>query len=1152
MSVLRAFVLGCALLAGALQGAEEKHRPAELFDVDIPAMNAADALNSLARQTGAITLFPYDVVKSRQAHPVSGRYSLMEAMAKLLEGSGLEGRLTGLEVIQISVKSTPESMARDEAASLTDKPIEGNDTMRDNNQKKSRSLLATAIAAVFSGMAGNAVLAQAPATGNAVEEVMVTGTRIRQTDGMVSPVPVTVMTKTELANYEPGGTIAEQLDGLPQFFNTATAQRGTGGSIVAGTSGGSYLDMRGLGAQRTLVLFDGQRLMPADKRGSPNVDMLPTALIRSVDVVTGGASAAYGADALGGVTNFVLDREFQGFKFEAGTGVTEFGDGGRWNLSAAGGTQLGERLHVIGSLEARHINQIWRDPSDLDEDWFQRWGHVTNPDWYPGAPAGIPQRLTLPWVASTDSSPTGVIWARSKSSPQPTPLIPFAFNGMTFLEDGSAARPFIKGDVYAAPERSGSTMTMSGGPEAKVHNAAFDGGPLGNEVVGRSAFGGLQYRFTDAITGFAQVLAGRSESNFTRQRGSLYLGDGKHATVFRNNAFLPEEIGLAMDEAGIDHFQLSKLGSILGTTDVGSGADNRAVFSTYSWTLGMDVMLANGWDLRASWQSGESDKRTGIYDEVRIDRVFLAMDAVRDPASGAIVCNVQLYNPTEAQLAESIAHLGLESTHGGPLMSPIGLDNSIRDCIPFNVMGAGNMSQAAADYMSTPIIGDSKVKQDFAELVVTGDAYEGWGYGAVSMAAGLTYREQSFNDHALPDDIDALGPPQNAPAIGIRGLPIRYYAGLNTLHQFSSVATASGSYDVWEWFGELNVPFWQSEGGSQRVDGSVAYRSSDYSSVGRIESWKLGVDFQLFDGLRLRMTKSRDVREASFSERFDSQNGGASITDPRKDNGVFTTVVIAGGNPNLRPEIADTVVAGMVFEPDWVPGLRVATDWYEVKIKDAVGTLGEQRIIDECELNGVQSLCQQIVRSPIDGSIATIYNVFLNVAQAKVEGVDFEAVYRMEPDFFANQRETLSLRALAGYLIERSDTPLGGQPFDIAGQLNTPDLTANLTLGYELGPYGIQLQQRYIADTIRNVRWVEGVDVDDNTVASGNTTNLRLSYDGELESGATWRLELFVTNLFDRAPPIIASSSPYAGSQTINYNYDVFGRRYQLGFNLNF
>ena len=232
-----------------------------------------------------------------------------------------------------------------------------------------------------------------------LEEITVTGTRIRRTDGMAEPVPVTTLTPEELQLFEPGSTVAEQLDALPQFFATSTAQRG--GPALFGNGGGSYLNMRGLGPERTLVLFDGYRMPPADKRGSVNVDALPTALVRSVDVVTGGATAAYGADALGGVTNFILDREFQGLKLNAGTGMNEFDNEGKnWNMSVAGGTRIGERLHIIGSLEARHVDQIERNPADLDPSWFQRWGHVTNPAWRSTDPPGTnPQRLTVPWVA---------------------------------------------------------------------------------------------------------------------------------------------------------------------------------------------------------------------------------------------------------------------------------------------------------------------------------------------------------------------------------------------------------------------------------------------------------------------------------------------------------------------------------------------------------------------------------------------------------------------------------------------------------------------------------------------------------------------------------------------------------------------------------
>ncbi|HWK54561.1 MAG TPA: TonB-dependent receptor, partial [Hyphomicrobiales bacterium] len=727
-------------------------------------------------------------------------------------------------------------------------------------------------------------------------------------------------------------------------------------------------------------------------------------------------------------------------------------------------------------------------------------------------------------------------------------------------------RNFVHGDVYAAPNRSGSTKSMAGGPEASVGDRAFGSGVGGNEVVSRSAFTAIKFDVSDSLSLFAQGLVGRSESNFISYRGGVSLQDGWYATVFRDNAFLPANVAQAMDAAGIDSFQLHKLGSWRDSMEPGMGSDNKGVFGTYSWSVGFDAVLPNDWDLHGSWQSGESHKRTGIYDEIRVDRVFLAMDAVRDPNTGAIVCNVTLHNPTPEQLKESVAGR-LESPGGSPggtrnppstnpLLSPIGLDNSVRDCVPWNVMGQGTASQQALDYMMTPKMGDSYVNQDFAELLLTGDLLEGWA-GTINFAAGLNYREQSFNDIALPRDIDVLGPPLNAPNLGIRGIPAGYTGGSANLHQFSTVPDVDGEYDVWEWFGEVNVPLWVADNGPQRVDSSIAYRSSDYSSVGRVESWKIGLEFQVMEDLRLRATKSRDVREATFSERFDFQGGGGSVNDPRFNGTNFQITTVSGGNPNLKPEEADTVVAGLVYEPSWFEGLRLSTDWYNVEIRDAVGTLGVQRIVDECEINGVAALCAQFERDPATGFIGRVFNTYLNVAQAKVEGVDFEVAYAMEPNFFDSELETLNFRMLGGYIKERSDTPLGGTPLDQAGWLATPDLTAIATLTYGLGNYSIQLQQRYIAPTEnRNTgassSWVIGKDVDTLDISSGNYTNLQLAYNGDLQSGATWRLSFNVTNLFDRPPPIVPNYGTRAGAQSIPSSYDEFGRRYQINLNMAF
>ncbi|MGP1666702.1 MAG: TonB-dependent receptor, partial [Rhodanobacter sp.] len=215
-----------------------------------------------------------------------------------------------------------------------------------------------------------------------------------------------------------------------------------------------------------------------------------------------------------------------------------------------------------------------------------------------------------------------------------------------------------------------------------------------------------------------------------------------------------------------------------------------------------------------------------------------------------------------------------------------------------------------------------------------------------------------------------------------------YSGGSETLHRFTSARNSEGDMDVWEWFAELQAPIWESASGNQSLGGSASFRQSDYSRSGKIDTWKIGLEFEVFEDLRLRSTKSRDIREPTFRELFDAQGGGGSVNDPTRGNAVSQITTVAGGNPNLRPEIADTVVAGLVYQPSWLDGFQLSTDWYQIEIKDAIAQLNNQRIVDECYINNQTALCANIERDPVTGLIGRVYNYFLNVAQARVEGVD--------------------------------------------------------------------------------------------------------------------------------------------------------------------
>lgn len=459
------------------------------------------------------------------------------------------------------------------------------------------------------------------------------------------------------------------------------------------------------------------------------------------------------------------------------------------------------------------------------------------------------------------------------------------------------------------------------------------------------------------------------------------------------------------------------------------------------------------------------------------------------------------------------------------------------------------MSQDAIDYVGTLKKSIGIVEQDFAEVLATGEIYEGWGYGPGSMAAGLTWRESSFSDEAFPEAVDSLGPPLNVPDLGIRGIPGGYSGGSPNLHKFSTVPKISGKYNVWEWFSEIQVPIWESQSGDQSLGGSFAFRQSDYNLSGKVDAWKTGVEFQVMEGLRLRATKSQDVREATFSERFDAQGGGGNVRDPENNDETVSITIVASGNPTLAPETADTTVVGVVFEPqwDWAQGLSFSSDWYEVKIADAISQISQQDVVDRC-FAGATAQCANIERDN-NGVITRVFRRFFNQDQAVVEGIDFEMTYRTELNFFDSQQESLSVRLLGGKLLAREDIAANGTVSNQLDQYTLPELTANITTTYSIGDWSFQLQGRHISgdNMVRN--WTEGVDVDDNYVASANWWNGTVRYSSELNSGATWNVGFNVLNLFDKAPPIVASST---GDQNVNNQYDVYGRRYNLSLNMEF
>jgi iron complex outermembrane recepter protein len=1023
----------------------------------------------------------------------------------------------------------------------------------------------TSLALLLAAPAG----AQPPSeTRQIMEEIQVTGSRLVRS-GFTSPVPVTSMEMGELSAFEPRGGLSEQLNSLPQFFFNTTPNAA---ATLFGTAGQSAVNMRAMGANRTLVLLDGARVVPSDRGSNVNVDYLPSALIRRVEVVTGGASAAYGADALAGVTNFILDRRFTGLETRVQAGINEWGDGETWRAEAAFGRPVGDRLHIFGSLETRE-NSEWRrgradDPFEVS--WAQDWAYVTNPEWLAATPAEraarqaagefLPHRLTRPQVHSTLHTPAGLIRAPG-----------FTFDRHTFLNDGTGVRPYQVGEApsFTGP---GTFGTTSGGPEYENAKRAFPQGPGQNEVIQHGGFFGFDYELSDRLTFWGHGLFGRIESNQT-EAGNPEHHSIWHMNIFQDNAFLPEAVRLAMITEGRESIQVHRNGTM---SDIyGRNERNRNTHDMWSLTAGLDLDMAVDWNLRAMYQYGESGNRTMGRNWQRIDRHHMAVDAVLDPVTGDIVCRIQLVardfaaqgRDLEAELHQwalantrVFRHDAGRDPTGGPTpidfpFSVDSIDNSISDCVPLNLFGQNNASREAVDYVhATTKIGLSSADQHFAEVMARGVLHQGWGPGPVEAAFGATYRKESVRrwvpGHLLA--VDALGPPLNVTlenpdgteTVVMRGIPGGFTGGSPNLHQFSTFPSYSGGFDVWEVFNETIIPVYAAGGGrTQRLDLQLAARFAEYSRAGSVWTWKGGVDFQIFRGLRFRGTYSRDFREASFTEMFDLQGGGGTVEDPAFQNQSFPITVISGGNPALEPEEADTTVVGFVYRPERIAGLSLSVDWYDVDQTSRIGSLGAQTIVDECSETG--ALCGQVFRDE-NGVIQRVLNVNLNIDSAVVRGMDVEASYRIQPNFFDGRSESLSVRVLAGRLSERRNVPLGGTGFNQVGGPNLPEWSTTTTLIYNVGRFSTRLTQNWSSTMRRNVNWVEGVDVDSNHLPRISETNLGFSYDFEARNGNTIQTSLSVNNLFDRDPIIWPSFGQRGGSQlTIG---DTLGRRYAVSF----
>ncbi len=1040
-------------------------------DFQIPEQRAESSLTEFAQQADLVVLFPYEEVGRIATNRVVGRYSVEDGVEILLRDTGLTGKIEDGRQLVVRVATTTGAVTRPAATRRPGK-----------------------FAALAGGIATNADTGGQRRAGEPlVDEITVTGSRIRAS-GMSTPVPVTVMTGQEAEMSAPG-TLIDALDRMPQFM--ANSRPGT--DVFIGTSAGqSILNMRGMGSNRTLVLLNGRRIVPSTRQGTLDINVVPESMMQRIEIITGGASAAYGTDAVAGTTNFILDTGFTGLRGHVQSGQTTRGDNDNGEASIAFGAPLGERGHFVVAFDDYHSEAV--ETYD-GRNWFQDWGTVTNPLW----PASGPQLLTLPNVTSTLYTFGGLI-------NQPGS----ALHRLRFLEDGSAA-PFVLGN----PAAIGGTQSHSGGTGDNFErDRAADGGLVPNVERG-SAFAHAELDVGDSFEVFGQAISG---SNYVDGNGFAPVMHGPwQATIFRDNAYLPASVREIMTAEDLASFGFSRMGSTADLSVSRLVQDNELE----SYTVGFEGD-AGKWRLEGYYQSGRNVGRLEAAHFPRTDRLFLAMDAVVDPATGTVVCRHTLFDP------------------------------SFR-CVPIDLLGAGRASPEAIAYATEGVkTAETVNRQRVLEGQAEGDVAGGWGAGPVSLAFGASYREdtlaQSVSDPTNSgNDRSYVAVPANNPGIGIQGIPLGF-AGVNSGVQFSIIPSFSGEVAVKEAFSELLVPIVANRRAAQQLNLTAAARWADYTGSGGIWSWKTGVDWQATDSLRVRGTLSRDVRAANMAERFDSSGAGATVMDPVFDNQLVTFTQIIGGNPEVAPEEADTVTAGIVWQSPHVAGLSISADWYSIDIAGSIGQLGPQRIVTDCFL-GAEQLCEQITRDPTTQVITGLRNTYLNINAAAVSGTDLELIYHRA----LRGGRSVSVRALGSHLHENSITNLGALEQNRAGEtgsLSFPESQLVASTTYRQGRFTAYVQGRYISSGLRryngNRPEIGGITIDDNSVEAVLYTDLHLAYRLPMRDAD---LEIFgnVGNLFDEDPPLAANHAPFSGSTHTNAAlFDTLGRRLVIGARFSF
>jgi iron complex outermembrane receptor protein len=920
---------------------------------------------------------------------------------------------------------------------------------------------------------------------------------------------------------------------LPQVNSPPASFGVSQGAASPGTAGANLLNLRNLGINRTLVLFDGQRVVNSNLTGGVDITTLPSVVVQRVDVVTGGASAAWGSDAVAGVVNFVIDKTFTGFKGSIQGGDTSSGVRSLSSQAFWGTNFDGDRGHIEFAAQ---YNKRPDTALLIEQKWYRGTYLVSNPA-FTAATAGPTntQFVLADHVGLQNSTQGGIITA----SPAGTGTV--GVNGVTALAPANALRG-IRFVGAGVPELvnfgnlTGSALSNGGTLTDRDSEAPWQ--TLGNPNTTYALFADGSYKLTDTIRASVQVNYG-----YFTGKGDAQSFQNLSMTVKADNAFLPPSVSAAMLAGGIPSFTMGTLngnnfdnhnvtsdnytrmqaGALAPATTYNRRQLMRAVFT-------LDGSLGEDW----LWNTYYSHSQTRFWVRVTgvpvIANLTAAQDAVLVTAAnrgtsnlviGSVVCRQSL--PGQAAVV-------------------VGKVTAAPGCIPINSFGEGVASADGIRYAT----GNN---QDFENMTMNMDVFEAsmqgklpWGLpaGDIAVSFGFHYRKEDGRNRATTTGDNG-------------GYSVANYANF-----------PASNINVREGFLEINAPVLKNNF-VQSLDFNAAGRMTDYSTSGLVETWKLGFTSQLNDDIRLRSVWSVDIRAPTVQDLFAPANvNTGSTTDPKtgKTVSIINNVL---GNPTLAPEVARTISGGVVLTPTFLPGFSFSLDWYNLSMTGQIATVSQNLIISTCTANINDPLCSALVFGGANGALSIINRVPININALRTSGMDISATYDTElwdgtlsTSFSANYTDELTINSPGSPIDDYAGVLGAGAPPQTSGASKWKGV---MSANYRTGPYSVTAQVRWYGSAILNNTWNTGNlatpatrwTVPDSVYQVDPTAylDMRASYD------VTDNLQIYtaIDNILDIPPQMkpgtqdgIQSNGGPTHSVT---QYDLLGREIRLGVRVN-